>query len=74
METNNLKHKNNMELDEIINTIKKGNDAQFTYDKKTNTIKCKCGYTAIWIRTGFVCGTITAYPCEYNKLNKENRL
>lgn len=42
-------------------------------DSKENTqfilingkVKCKCGYNAIWWRTGYICGTITAYPCKY---------
>lgn len=55
------------EREKIINCIMGGNDSQFVFDKETNSIKCKCGYSAVWMRTGFVCGTITAYPCKYNK-------
>ena len=49
----------------LLETIKKGTHPQFLLNK--DIVECKCGHVAIWFRTGYLCGTITAYPCKYNK-------
>ncbi len=56
-----------MEQKTAINAIIKGFDSQFVFNKEKKKIECKCGHSAVWIRDNFVCGTITAYPCQYNK-------
>lgn len=45
--------------------IKNGTHKQF--ELIDGVVKCKCGYRhpAIWWKTGYICGTITAYPCKY---------
>lgn len=46
--------------------IKEGRHKQFVFDNNEKRVKCRCGYKAIWWKTGYLCGTITAYPCKYN--------
>ena len=48
----------------VIENIKKGGHPQFIL--KDEMIKCRCGHNAVWWKTGYICGTITAYPCKYN--------
>lgn len=40
-------------------------DNGFIYNEKTGNIECRCGHVAVKTGNGYVCGTITAYPCEY---------
>lgn len=47
-----------------IESIKKGNHPQFVLTE--SGIKCKCGHNAVYMQGGYICGTITAYPCIYN--------
>lgn len=51
---------------ELAESIKNGTHKQF--ELRDGVVKCKCGYNkpAIWWKTGYICGTITAYPCKYN--------
>lgn len=49
--------------EEIVFQIKNGTHKQF--ELMGDEVKCKCGHSAVWLRNGFVCGTITAYPCKY---------
>lgn len=49
-----------------IEEIKKGNHKQFIYNSEKSKVECRCGYNAIWWSSGYICGTITAYPCKYN--------
>lgn len=49
----------------LLETIKNGTHPQFLLNE--DKVECKCGHVAIWVRTGYLCGTITAYPCKYNK-------
>lgn len=51
---------------ELAEEIKSGNHKQFVFDEKAQKVKCRCGYSAIFWKTGYICGTITAYPCKYN--------
>lgn len=37
---------------------------QFYYDGYV--VRCKCGHQAVFWKTGYICGTTTAYPCKYN--------
>ena len=53
-------------MKKIISEIKNGNHNQFVYNGKNEQVRCKCGHAAIWWETGFLCGTITAYPCKFN--------
>lgn len=50
----------------LLEAIKNDAHPQFLLNK--DRVECKCGHVAIWFRTGYLCGTITAYPCKYNKM------
>lgn len=56
-----------MEEKELVKLISNDKHSQFIYNKEKNRIECRCGHAAVWWKTGYICGTITAYPCEYNK-------
>ena len=51
---------------EYAEQIKSGNHPQFVYDKDKGKVVCRCGHAAVMLRSSFMCGTITAYPCKYN--------
>ncbi len=51
----------------LIEQIKQNKHPQFILDN-AGFVTCKCGHKAVDFRGGFLCGTITAYPCDYNKL------
>lgn len=51
---------------ELINSILSGTHKQFVYDTENEQVKCRCGHNAVTFPDGYVCGTITAYPCKYN--------
>lgn len=52
----------------ILSTeIKQGTHKQFYLDLESNRVFCKCGHIAAFWQTGYLCGTITAYPCKFNK-------
>lgn len=55
-----------MELSEIQSLIKKGDHFQFTIDPGSNVVFCRCGRIAIFFKTGYLCGSITAYPFKFN--------
>jgi hypothetical protein len=57
-----------LENKELIDSIKNGTHKQFVFNQKEEWVECKCGRKAIFHRDGFLCGTITAYPCKYNRL------
>lgn len=44
---------------------------QFVFNREQEQVKCRCGHNAVWWKTGFICGTITAYPCKYNKIKHD---
>ena len=50
-----------------LQSIKHGSNPDFRYNREKERVECLCGHPAVWIRDGYVCGTITAYPCEYIK-------
>lgn len=50
---------------DAIRKIINGGDQGFVFNPVLQEVFCLCGHPAPWLRTGFVCGTITAYPCEY---------
>lgn len=52
----------------LLESVKSGNDKQFILNKEKEKVECRCGHAAIWWGTGYLCGTITAYPCKFNKL------
>ncbi len=56
---------------ELVKQIEEGKHHQFTLDKKKQRVTCRCGEDAVWLRDGYLCPTITAYPCEYNKPPKK---
>lgn len=51
------------EKSKLIKSIREGEHEQFYLD---GVVKCKCGKHANWWKTGYVCSSITAYPCKYN--------
>lgn len=50
----------------LLTDIKNGNHIQFILNTEKEKVECRCGHAAIWWKTGYLCGTITAYPCKYN--------
>ena len=63
-------------MEELRLTYNKGRiDPQISYDEHLKKYKCKCGHLAVMLNGGYVCGTITAYPCQYiNPKNNYGRL
>ena len=57
-----------MSLLKLQTEIKSGLHKQFVLNSGKNRVECRCGHVAIFFRTGYLCGTITAYPCKYNYL------
>ncbi len=51
---------------EYLLSVKEGKHPQFQFNSQKERVECKCGHAAVWWQTGFICGTITAYPCKYN--------
>lgn len=51
----------------LLVQIKDGNHPQFVFNANNNQVKCRCGHNAIWFKTDYVCGTITAYGCRYTR-------
>jgi hypothetical protein len=50
---------------ELLLSVKNGTHPQFFLDNKESQVKCKCGCKAVWWKTGYLCGSITAYPCKF---------
>lgn len=59
---------NSKKLNELRQSILDGTDKQFVFNNDKEQVECRCGRKAIFWSTGYLCGTITAYPCKYNKL------
>ena len=57
---------NTSELNELHKSIANGTDKQFVYNRDKDRVECRCGHAAVFWRSGYLCGTITAYPCKYN--------
>lgn len=51
----------------VLEEIKSGKHPQFIYNEKEESVVCRCGHSAPFLGGGYVCGTITAHPCEYCK-------
>jgi hypothetical protein len=55
----------------LLNSIKAGTHKQFIYNNVSKdadkNVRCRCGCAAIWWRDGYICGSITARPCKYNR-------
>lgn len=49
----------------IVSEILPGTHRQFIFNEEKEKVECRCGHAAVWWRTGYVCGTITAYPCKF---------
>ena len=54
-----------MNTQELLKQIKSGENTNYIFNEEKQIVTCRCGHAAVWFRTGFICGTITAYPCEY---------
>lgn len=54
-----------MNKTDLLLSIKEGSHTQFEFNKEDEKVKCKCGHNAVWWNTGYLCGTITAYPCDF---------
>ncbi len=50
----------------MLAEVKAGTHKQFVLNSEKKKVECRCGHVAIWWRTGYLCGTITAYPCRFN--------
>ncbi len=46
--------------------VKAGTHKQFVLNTDKNRVECRCGHVAILWKTGYLCGTIMAYPCRFN--------
>ena len=60
-----------MNTQELLKQIKSGENTNFIFNEEKQIVTCRCGYVAIWLQGGYTCGTITAYPCEYNRIHKK---
>jgi len=54
------------EIRKLLLEVKGGSHKQFEFDKEQQKVKCKCGHSAVWWKTNYICGTITAHPCKFN--------
>jgi hypothetical protein len=53
-------------MKEVIEQIKNGTHKQFFI--KADKVFCKCGCIAVAFKNeGYLCSTITAYTCKFNK-------
>ncbi len=59
-------HENGNDANRLLAEVKSGTHPQFVLDTDKNRVECRCGHVAIWWKTGYLCGTITAYPCRFN--------
>lgn len=50
----------------LLAEVKAGTHKQFIFNSEKERVECRCGHVAIWWKTGYLCGTITAYPCKFN--------
>lgn len=57
------------EVPHLMDVIR-GNYPGFRYNAEKQCVECLCGHPAPFLRTGYICGTITAYPCKYVKVKK----
>lgn len=50
----------------MLAEVKSGTHKQFVLNSEKEQVESRCGEKAIWLKTGYVCITITAYPCRFN--------
>lgn len=53
-------------VNRLLAEVKAGTHKQFVLNTEKERVECRCGHATIWWRTGYLCGTITAYPCRFN--------
>jgi len=58
---------NTKDTSALFSEIKDGSHKQFILNTAIEKVECRCGHRAIWWRTGYLCGTITANPCSFNR-------
>ncbi len=61
-----LTNENSNDANRLLAEVKAGTHLQFVLNTDKNRVECRCGHVAIWWKTGYLCGTITAYPCRFN--------
>jgi hypothetical protein len=61
-----INHENGNDANRLLAEVKACTHPQFVLDTDKNRVECRCGHVAIWWKTGYLCGTITAYPCRFN--------
>ena len=50
----------------VLAEVRAGTHKQFILNTEKERVECRCGHVAVWWKTGYLCGTITAYPCKFN--------
>lgn len=61
-----IKNENGNDVNRLLAEVKAGTHKQFIFNSEKERVECRCGHVAIWWETGYLCGTITAYPCKFN--------
>lgn len=61
-----MSEQNTNKTKQLLVEVKAGTHKQFILNNEKERVYCRCGHVAIWWQTGYLCGTITAYPCRFN--------
>lgn len=51
--------------DSELSKIRSGQHPQFVWNDVKQRVYCRCGEHAVLFRKGYLCSSITAYPCKY---------